>query len=114
MALEAEHIYPHCPTVTSVMPIGGLAKGELLAQRQHNAIFLNEAAEQVFASPHFTTAATPRACTIVKLTVRDLGFPHGAITATIDTKAATLGLCLCPLQLGPYFRLHYRDQPEGY
>ena len=34
-----------------------------------------------------------------ELTVRDLGFPHGAITATIYTKAAALGLCLCPLEL---------------
>lgn len=48
-----------------------------------------------------------------ELTVRDLGFLHGAITATIYTKAAALGLCLCPLELGPHFRLHYRDQPDG-
>ncbi|MFZ4662485.1 MAG: helicase [Caldilineaceae bacterium] len=89
-------------------------QGELRAQRQRNAILLNEAAEQLFASHHFTTAETPHACTTIELTVRDLGFPHGAITATIDTKAAALGHCLCPLQLGPLFRLHYLDQPEGY
>jgi hypothetical protein len=94
MALEAEHIYPHCPTVIRVVSIGGLTKEELLAQLQRNAILLNEAAEQLFASHHFTTAETPRACTTVELTVRDLGFPHGAITATIDTKAAALGLRL--------------------
>lgn len=33
MALEAEPIYPHCPTVSRVVPIGGLTKGALLAQR---------------------------------------------------------------------------------
>jgi hypothetical protein len=27
----------------------------------------------------------------------------------IDTKAAALGHCLCPLQLGPLFCLHYLD-----
>jgi len=97
MALEAKRIYPHCPTVNRVVPIGGLTKGELLAQLQRNAILLNEAAEQLFASPHFTTAATPRTCTTVELTVRDLGFPHGAITATIYAKAAALGLGLCSL-----------------
>jgi hypothetical protein len=46
MALEAEDIYPHCPMVISVVPIGGLTKGELLAQLQRNAILLNEVAEQ--------------------------------------------------------------------
>ena len=113
MTLEAERICPHCPTVISVVPIGGLTTGALLAQRQRNAILLNAAAEQVFVSPHFTTAATPRTCTTVALTVCALGFTHAAITATIYTKAATLGLGLCPLELGPHFRLHYLDQPEG-
>jgi hypothetical protein len=65
MALEAERIYPHCPTVVSVVSIGGLTKGESLAQLQRNAILLNAAAEGLFASPHFTTAATPCACTTV-------------------------------------------------
>jgi hypothetical protein len=41
MALEAERIYLHCPMVISVVPIGGLTKAELLAQRQRNAILLN-------------------------------------------------------------------------
>jgi hypothetical protein len=34
MALEAERIYPHCLTVISVVPIGGLTEAELLAQLQ--------------------------------------------------------------------------------
>ena len=46
MALEAERIYPHCPKVIRVVPIGGLTKGALLAQQQHNAILLNATAEQ--------------------------------------------------------------------
>ena len=41
MALEAERIYPHCPTVISVVSIGGLTKGQLRVQRQRNAILLN-------------------------------------------------------------------------
>lgn len=113
MALEAERIEPHCPKVIRVVSIDGLAKEALLAQRQRNGILLNAAAEPLFASPHFTTAATPRTYTSVELPVRDLGFPNGAITVTIYTQAATLGLRLCPLGLGSHFRLHYLDQPEG-
>lgn len=45
MALEAERIYPHCPTVISVVSSGGLTEGVLLAQRQRNTILLNAAAD---------------------------------------------------------------------
>jgi hypothetical protein len=88
MALEAERIYPHCPNVIRVVPIGGLTKAELLAQLQRNAILLNEAAAQLFASHHFTTSETPHDCTPVELTVRALGFPHGAITAMLSMPSA--------------------------
>lgn len=114
MPLATEAIYPNCPTVISVVTIGGLSKAELLAQLQGNAILLNEAAERLFASDQFTTAQTCHALTTVELTVRDLGFPHGATTAVIYASAAALGLGLCPLELGPHLRLQYLDQPEGY
>ena len=44
-----------------------------------------------------------------ELTVRDLDFLHGAITATIYTKAAALGLCLCPLALSESARWEADD-----
>nr|WP_312886287.1 hypothetical protein [Bacillus sp. NTK034] len=46
--------------------------------------------------------------------VGDLGFPDGATTAQIFKKAEDLGLGLCPLELGPYLRVEYLDQPEDY
>ena len=114
MTLEAELIYPNCPTVVRVVTIGGLTKAELLEQLQSNAILLNESADRLFASDCFTTSQTRQPVTTVELTVRDLGFPQGATTSQIYAKAVALGLCLCPLELGPHFRLQYLDQPEGY
>jgi hypothetical protein len=50
----------------------------------------------------------------VELTVGDLGFSDGATTTQIFKRASELGLELCPLELGPYLRLEYLDQAEGY
>ncbi|GAA0338149.1 hypothetical protein GCM10008967_30540 [Bacillus carboniphilus] len=49
----------------------------------------------------------------VEKTVGNLGFPEGATTAHIFNKVRDFGLELCPLELGPYLRLEYLDQPEG-
>ncbi|MCR4316003.1 MAG: hypothetical protein NUW37_06590 [Planctomycetes bacterium] len=50
---------------------------------------------------------------IIVLRVADLGFPHGATTAEIIDSASKLGLELCPPQLGPEYRLKYKEQPLG-
>lgn len=114
MALEFTPIYPNCPTIIRVVTCGGLTKTQLLDQLHASAVSLNEAAESLFRSDLFTTAPTPYSVTTVELTVRDLGFPHGAATAEIYAHAKALGLGLCPLELAPHLRLHYLDQPEGY
>jgi hypothetical protein len=114
MSLEAAPIYPHCPMVIRTVTIGGLTKTELLEQLYAHAVSLNESAERLFASDRFTTAHTRASVTTVELTVGNLGFPHGATIAEIHARAITLGLGLCPLELGPHLRLQYRDQPEGF
>ena len=111
---EGEPIYPDCSTVVRVVTIGGLSKAELLEQLQDHHVSLNESARRLFASDRFTTARARESLTTVELAVRDLGFPRGAATAELYAKAATLGLGLCPLELGPHFRLSYLEQPEGY
>jgi hypothetical protein len=66
----------------------------------------------------------------VRLRVKDLGFPDGALTREIigserdrdifgnsapftGGKGKELGLEICPPDLGPYLRLEYTDQPSG-
>jgi hypothetical protein len=114
MHSETGRIYPDCSAIIRTVPVGGLAKSELLQALQRNAILMNESAEQLFASDHFTTAATRYVITTVELTVRDLGFGRGSTIAEIYARAGVLGLGLCPLELGPHLRLQYLDQPEGY
>jgi hypothetical protein len=47
------------------------------------------------------------------LSVKDLGFPNGAIRREIYEKAQELGLEIVPAEVGPQLRLQYEDQPMG-
>ncbi len=114
MYSETMHVYPDCPIITRTVTIGGLTKSELLQALQRNSISLNESAERLFDSPHFTTSPTRSTISTVELRVCDLGFPAGATSAEIYDRARALGLSLCSVELGPHLRLDYLDQPEGY
>ncbi len=113
MPIEPENIYPDCPTIIRTVDVGGLTKSQLILELQRHSISMNASGERLFADDHFTTSETSYRLTTVELTVRDLGFPEGAITAQIFERASELGLELCPLELGPHLRLQYLDQPEG-
>jgi hypothetical protein len=93
--------------------VGGMSKGELLAQLQDRGIELNEAARTLFAHDEFTTSPVVSACATMEISVADLGFPQGADLVRIHARAAALGLSACPLELGPHLRLQFLDQPEG-
>jgi hypothetical protein len=114
MHIETAPIYPACPTITRTVLVGGLTRSELLHELQRNAILMNESGARLFASDYFMTSATRYPVMTVELTVRDLGFPRGTIIAELYARAGSLGLGLCPLEVGPQLRLQYRDQPEGY
>jgi hypothetical protein len=107
-------IYPDCPTITRIVEVGGLTKSQLIQELTRSSISMNEYGEILFADKKFTTSDTKYSLKTVELTVMDLGFPDGAATAQIFKRACELGLDLCPLELGPFLRLKYLDQPEGY
>lgn len=50
---------------------------------------------------------------LVVVTVAELGSPNGATRQKIYDKALSLGLHLCPAEVGPQLRLQYLDQPGG-
>ena len=61
----------------------------------------------------FETQTEPKKIDLVRLTVRDLGFPQTATTKQIFDKIEEYGLELCPAEVGPNYRLKYTDQPMG-
>lgn len=100
--------------VTRNIHIGGMRKSELVLELHKNNIRLNASAEILLAHERFTTELTRNIVETIELTVADLDFPQGATTAQIHAAAAARGLSLCPLELGPHFRLQLLDQPEGF
>jgi len=106
-------IYPDCPFITRTIEVGGITKLQLNQKLQQHSILINEYGERLLSSEKFTTSDTKHSLITIELTVRDLGFPKGANTAQLYRRASELGLELCPLELGPFLRLEYLDQPEG-
>jgi len=91
---------------------GGASKDELLLKLERASISLNEYSKQLFASDLFVTSAEAGSASIIELTVEDLGFQNGATLVEINDRMKPLNLSECPLEIGPYFRLHYIDQIE--
>jgi hypothetical protein len=90
-----------------------MSKPELIDELVNHGIELNEAGRDLFAHNGFTTSAIPSSIETIEITVSNLGYAQGAAIADISKRAISLGLSLCPLELGPHFRLQYLDQPEG-
>jgi len=98
---------------TRMARIGGVPKEELLSRLQGAGVLLNDAAQALFADARFTTSSVSSLVETVQVSVAALGFPDGATFAMVVERAATNGLLLCPLELGPHLRLQFTDQPEG-
>ena len=93
--------------------VGGSTKSQLIRKLRQASIRLNRYAMKLFREERFTVSDSKRVLRTVELTVGDLGYVKGATATEILVKAGRLGLEPCPLELGPYFRLAYLDQPEG-
>ena len=50
---------------------------------------------------------------LVRVSVTDLGFTRAASRKVIYERALSLGLVLCPAEVGPQLRRQYADQPYG-
>lgn len=111
-----ENIYTSFPegkVRKSDLEIGGKTKDELVAELKAKGIKISDYAQDMLDSPDFTSQPNPEQIDLVRLKVRDLGFPDGATTDQIYAKAEEFGLELCPAEVGPYQRLKDQEQPLG-
>ncbi|MBU1083275.1 hypothetical protein KKE14_02455 [Patescibacteria group bacterium] len=68
-------------------------------------------ANDMIKKPAFKITNEPTDVELVLVTVAELGFPSGATQKDIYGKAPSMGLQLCPPEVGPALRLDYQDQP---
>ncbi|MFH1088418.1 MAG: hypothetical protein V1719_01085, partial [Patescibacteria group bacterium] len=80
---------------------------------KQNGFRISDWANDIMDKPAFTVANQPETIDLVFVTVAELGFPDGATRKDIYEKALSLGLSLCPPEVGSALRLAYPDQPNG-
>ncbi|WP_145318535.1 helicase [Paenibacillus xylanexedens] len=112
MLIEDEKVYPDCAVKIRIVDVGGLTKPQLIQKLDQHSILLNKYGEQLLYDDRFIVSSTKQSLQTVELTVRQLGFSDGASTFQLFRRANDLGLECCPVELGPYLRMQYLDQPE--
>lgn len=109
--LPIEHLYTAFPE-RKIEPmgtdIGDLSAQELEREMKSQGINIDNAARSFLESNDFTISKTREHVDLVRLTVADLGLPRGATTEEIYRTAESLGLELCPAEVGPHLRLAYQ------
>jgi hypothetical protein len=77
---------------------------------ENSGMKINDGASQMLDSAYFTVSEKAKSVNLVNPTVEELGLSTGASRKDIIAKAISLGLELCPPEVGPQLRLQYKDQ----
>ena len=85
--------------------IGGKTKDQLEKDLKEKNIQVYDWAKDLMSSKDFVVSENKENANLVRLAVKDLGFPGGATTDEIYSKAEKFGLELCPAEVGPHLRL---------
>ena len=108
-----EHVYTSFPGKKirrESVEIGGKSKEQLISEMEASGIDIDTYEKSIMDNPDFVVGSSREEAKLVRLTVADLGFKTGAITAEIYKRAQALGLELCPPDTGPNYLLQYKDQ----
>ncbi len=111
-----EHVYTSFPEGVirrQTIEIGGKTAKELEREMEQQGVNISSYAKDMLRSKDFTPLRNPEDIDLVRLKVGDLGLSGVTITDQIYTRAKELGLDLCPAEVGPQYRLKYKDQPMG-
>ncbi len=85
--------------------IGGKSREKLIKELEEKQFVISDYAKSMLKSKDFTTEKNKEKINLVRLTVKDLGFPDSVTIEEIYKRAQELGLELCPAETGPNLRL---------
>lgn len=111
-----EHVYTSFPEGRIQLldlEIGGKSKRDLEQEMKDQGINIGGYAQSMLDSRDFKTLSKPEQRKLVRLQVKDLGFTNYPTTTELYAKAEQLGLELCQPEVGPQYRLNYKNQPLG-
>jgi len=112
-----EHIYTKFPEGKirfDSVSIGDKGLSELQRDLADNQITVSSYAEYMMRTGLSLTPTDRQDLDIVRLKAGALGIKAGYFTTDqIFRRAQELGLDLCPAEVGPQYRLKYKDQPMG-
>ena len=83
---------------------------------------ISDYASDIMDQPAFTIAPQEEKIRLVEVSVADMGFPNGTnyrsikdrvVGTEIQLEDGLYEVQLCPAEVGPQLRLHYKDQPKG-
>jgi len=95
------------------LTVGGSSADELLLRLTRDKVDLNAYAALLFAHSPFWEPTTPRQLTVVTASAATLGCDGGAVLADVLRAAEARGLTACPMDLAPWLRLAWMDQPDA-
>lgn len=104
--------FPHFPIWKTITIGTFLNTKELKRAIIDSGFHIGGWADDILESSNFTLTPKERKVDLVRITPQDLGFHDGAYRTDIYKRALSLGLELCPLEVGPQLRLQYVDQPK--
>ena len=107
-----EHTYTSFPEGKirrETIEIGGKDAKQLEKELTKAGFQISDYAKFMMNSKDFKTSKKSEQANLIHLKVRDLFGNQNATTDEIYKKAAEVGLELCPPEVGPHYRLHYKN-----
>ncbi len=71
---------------------------------------IRKGAYEIIDNSEFTVSKESKVISLVKISVKELGFNEKTTYKLIKEKALSLGLSLCPPEVGPQLRIQYSNQ----
>ena len=100
--------------IWKTIKLGTCSSADVLSQALQVGDFrIGDRGKDILGKPAFKVSPKETSIELVNISVAELGFKDGATRKDIYERAISLGLELCPNEVGPQLRLQYKDQPGG-